>query len=120
MNARTKVYITCSLHGGFLQSLHKQGKGCPECADKTLTTKESIADFRKVHGDRYDYSKVDYVNSKTKVSIICPVHGEQRPSGHKRGLGCPSCAGNKTMTLQKVKTFVKSMVITMIILRLIM
>ena len=41
-----------------------------------LTTEDFIAMARDVHGDRYDYSKVEYVNSKTKVCIICPIHGE--------------------------------------------
>ena len=31
---------------------------------------------KKVHGDKYDYSKVEYVNTHTKVCIICPEHGE--------------------------------------------
>lgn len=44
-------------------------------------------------GDRYDYSKVEYVNAKTKVCIICPEHGEfwQTPNGHLNGKGCPKC-----------------------------
>ena len=46
------------------------------------------------HGNKYDYSKVEYINSTTKVCIICPIHGEfwQIPSGHVRGYGCPKCA----------------------------
>ena len=46
------------------------------------------------HGDKYDYSKVEYINSTTKVCIICKEHGEfwQTPHGHVRGQGCPKCA----------------------------
>ena len=49
------------------------------------------------HGDKYDYSKVEYINSTTKVCIICKEHGEfwQTPQGHVRGQGCPKCANIK-------------------------
>lgn len=43
---------------------------------KKLTTEEFIERARKIHGNKYDYSKVNYVNAKTKVCIICPIHGE--------------------------------------------
>ena len=51
----------------------------------------------KKHGDKYDYSKVEYVDSLTKVCIICPQHGEfwQTPQAHVRGNGCPICANKK-------------------------
>ncbi len=60
------------------------------------TTKEFIESARKIHGDKYDYSKVEYVNNSTKVCIICPEHGEfwQTPSNHVNGSrprGCPVC-----------------------------
>lgn len=59
-----------------------------------MTTEEFIQRAKAVHGDKYDYSKVKYVNNKTKVCIICPEHGhyEQVPSSHLRGHGCPICA----------------------------
>ena len=49
---------------------------------KKLTTIDFIIRAKEVHGDKYDYSKVEYVNNKTKVCIICPEHGEfwQRPA----------------------------------------
>ncbi len=43
---------------------------------KKLTTEQFIEKSRQVHGNRYDYSKVNYINSRTKVTIICPKHGE--------------------------------------------
>lgn len=54
-------------------------------------TENFIEQARKVHGDKYDYSKVDYVDANTLVSIICPNHGEfkQTPSSHLSGHGCP-------------------------------
>lgn len=59
------------------------------------TTEQAIADFRKVHGDRYDYSNVHYVNNYTKVQIICREHGvfEQQPRKHTVGNGCHYCGG---------------------------
>ena len=62
-----------------------------------LTTEEFIKKAQAVHGDRYDYSKVKYVNVKTNVSIICKVHGvfSQRPCHHIDGSGCPKCANER-------------------------
>ena len=70
-----------------------------------MNTIEFIKRSREVHGDRYDYSKVDYVNPKTKVCIICPEHGEfwQTPDSHLRGCECPRCAGRKKMTTEEHK-----------------
>lgn len=62
---------------------------------KRKTTSQFIAEAKAVHGDRYDYSKVDYKTNRDKVCIICPEHGEfwQRPSDHLSGkYGCPKCA----------------------------
>ena len=56
-----------------------------------------IEKSNKKHDNKYDYSKVEYVNSKTKVCIVCPEHGEfwQTPAAHVRGNGCPECANKK-------------------------
>lgn len=62
---------------------------------KRLTTEEFITRAREVHGDRYDYSLVKYVNNSTSVKIICPEHGmfEQAPNNHtSMKTGCPQCA----------------------------
>lgn len=60
---------------------------------KKLTTEEFIEKARKVHGDTYDYSKVTYTDSKTKVCIICSIHGKfwQTPAKHLQGQGCKQC-----------------------------
>ena len=57
------------------------------------TTEEFISEARAIHGDRYDYSLVDYVQSGKKVVIICPTHGQflKTPVGHLRGCGCNKC-----------------------------
>lgn len=61
---------------------------------KFSTTADFIEKARKIHGNKYDYSKVEYIDYKTKVCIICPIHGEfwQKPSNHLKGYGCTKCA----------------------------
>lgn len=71
------------------------GFGCPFCSKKhRWTTEEWVAVAQGVHGNKYDYSKVDYINSKTPVEIICPKHGlfTQIPTEHLSGKGCKFCA----------------------------
>jgi hypothetical protein len=60
---------------------------------KVSNTEEFIGKARKIHGDKYDYSKVNYINNRTKVCIICPIHGEfwQTPKEHLNKCGCFKC-----------------------------
>lgn len=102
IDMKTKVIIECPTHGVFMQTpnghIHTKS-GCPKCGKITAkkaitTTKETFIDKSgKIHNNLYDYSKVVYVNSKTKVTIKCPYHGdfEQLPTHHVRGVGCPKC-----------------------------
>lgn len=92
-----KVTIICPEHGEFEQTPdnHLQGNGCSKCSGKRKHTNESfIQKAKEIHGDTYDYSKVEYVNANTKVVIACEKHGyfEQGASAHLVGQGCPSCA----------------------------
>ena len=68
-----------------------------------LTTEQFIEKAIKVHSDRYDYSKVVYINSKTNVTIICPEHGEfeQQPADHLRGHSCSKCGSKDVNVLTK-------------------
>ena len=97
INSKTKVCIICPEHGEFWQTpdKHLYGQGCPICGNdkQKSNTEEFIRKANKIHSNKYDYSKVNYVNSHTKVCIICPEHGEfwQKPNGHLNGQGCPSC-----------------------------
>ena len=52
-----------------------------------------IEKAKNIHKDKYDYSRVEYIDSKTKICIICPIHGEfwQTPANHLKGDGCPKC-----------------------------
>jgi hypothetical protein len=99
INNKTKVCIICPEHGEFYQKPndHLSGKGCEKCAGRNLTTKEWIESAIKVHKQKYDYSKVEYINGKTKVCIICPEHGEfwQTPQDHLSKHGCPYCHESK-------------------------
>ena len=102
INNRTPVNIMCPTHGIFRQTpeVHLSGHGCPECANikraekNIMTTSEFIAKAKNIHGDKYDYSKVEYVKYDTPVTIICPEHGEfqQKPYIHLDGSGCQKCA----------------------------
>lgn len=58
-----------------------------------LTKDEFILRAKKINGDKYDYSKVEYINNRIKVVIVCPIHGEfkQTPSGHLEGKQCNLC-----------------------------
>ena len=115
VNSKTKILITCSIHGDFLQSpdKHLMGNGCIKCGYKKVWNKDNSKSFvikaKKIHGDKFDYSQVTYVNSKTKVIIVCPKHGEfnQVPSSHLMGAGCKKCATeiphNKLDTEQFIK-----------------
>ena len=99
-NNKTKVCIICPEHGEFWQtpSDHLNGKGCPQCAGNVRHDKDTFVEKAKhIHNDRYDYSKVEYVNAHTKVCIICPEHGEfwQTPNNHLNGNGCPLCKNRK-------------------------
>ncbi len=103
--AHEKVKIICPVHGLFFQSphCHLKGKSCKRCADEESSKKRSksssqfIKDAREVHGNRYDYSKTEYIRAKAKIKIICPVHGifKQRPNDHLNGCGCPICKSSK-------------------------
>ena len=63
--------------------------------------KKTIETFKieanEIHNNRYDYSKVDYINNQTKVIIVCKIHGDfyQIPSSHLSGSGCPHCNESK-------------------------
>lgn len=69
-----------------------------------LYQSEVIEQFINIHGDRYNYTKVNYINDNTKVTIICSIHGEfeQTPSNHKRGQNCPKC-NNRKLSLNDIK-----------------
>jgi hypothetical protein len=109
VNNDTKVTIICKKHGKFDQEpvRHLQGHGCTECGGTMKKTTEQFKEEALLvpkHQDKsYNYSLVDYVNSKTEVTIICKTHGnfDQTPSNHLSGYGCQKCAGNMKKTTEQ-------------------
>lgn len=98
-----KVKIKCKTHGLFEQSpdSHSRGNGCPECVGLKKHTSESFIEKAiDIHGNKYDYSYVEYTGNRNKVIIVCPEHGEYQitPSNHLKGIGCSFCSGKKKHT----------------------
>ena len=99
----SKVKVKCNIHNYEFEIAAGDllnGHGCPKCKSdnakkQAYTNEQFITQAKLIHDNKYDYSKVEYINSKTKVCIICPEHGEfwQIPANHLRGTGCPKCSG---------------------------
>ena len=70
---------------------------------RTKTTEQFIIDAKKIHGDKYDYSLVEYEKAIIKVKIICTIHGifEQSPNDHLSGHGCSKCFGDNQRILKQ-------------------
>lgn len=102
-NNKTKVKIICHKHGIFEQRPigHINSKnGCPDCYGNLKSNVfEFIDKSINIHGDKYDYSLVKYINDKEKVTIICHKHGEfyQTPNTHLSGHGCFTCANKNDL-----------------------
>lgn len=105
VSAKTKVIITCKIHGDFTitPNKHLSGGGCQVCgrnkiiAANTKTNEDFLNEAHEVHGELYDYSKFINVKRSEKITIICKAHGEfkQTISNHLSGQGCPTCAKNE-------------------------
>lgn len=111
VNSKIKINIICPKHGEFHQTpnSHLQGQGCPKCVGLNKTNDEWIDEARAIHHDKYDYSNVIYINAKTKINIICPIHGEfsQTPSAHLDGHGCPKCGNLSSIAEDEIFNFLK-------------
>jgi hypothetical protein len=126
-NAYTKIDIICKEHGIFSirPTDHKKSE-CSLCSlgykkNNNISEKEFIEKAKYVHGDKYDYSKTKYINSRNKVIITCKNHGDfnQKAESHLRGRGCPNCIkskgennielylNSKNILYEKQKTFKK-------------
>lgn len=93
-----KGKIICKEHGPFYQVLVDHtfsAHGCPVCAGSKKHTVESFSEKgKKIHGDKYDYSKVEYKNNKIAVTLICKTCEAEfkiRPDAHINGKGCSKC-----------------------------
>lgn len=111
----SKIKIICPIHGGFYATPHNHlnGKICRKCWAESLKhnrrahfrkwTKELFVENAKaIHGEKYNYSKVNFQGIGKKVTIICPIHGEfsQVAKSHLNGCGCAKC-GKLTSTAKK-------------------
>jgi hypothetical protein len=122
-NSNATVTATCSIHGDFeLQAKNlRKGRGCQSCGyssgynklaeTRKLMVSDSATFITKaigVHGERYDYSKVNYTRSAERVSILCKLHGnfEQQANNHLSGQGCPECGveANRQRAIERGST----------------
>lgn len=104
-NSSSKLRITCSKHGEFIQDVtsHKHGQGCPKCGRErislSLTTpwEEVLKSFRETHKDEYEYTPESYTLLETPMEMFCKKHGrfEQTPKNHRGGSGCPVCNSSR-------------------------
>lgn len=94
------VTARCPVHGDITRRADAflEGRDCRLCADnkQRYSRDEFIAKAKEIHGDKYDYSKIEYINNDTAVTIICPIHGRFTliAGNHirkKKAGGCPKC-----------------------------
>lgn len=113
------IIIICPIHGEFEQTSYAhfgvRSSKCPTCAKQLGTSKRKstlenfIIQAKKIHNNKYDYSLVEYKNTNTKVSIICPIHGKftQQPADHISGHGCFKCGHTETGGILTTAQFVE-------------
>jgi len=111
---KSKVTIVCRQHGPFEQSPtdHLSGRGCKKCSFKEMAERQRqppskfIERARLAHGDKYDYSLVEYTTARRPVTIVCPKHGpfEQVPDRHLKS-GCRKCADEALPGAYSTKRF---------------
>lgn len=109
-NTKSKVDISCAIHGVFSQFAgdHMAGSGCPNCANK-LKQSEVIKRFIGIHGNAFDYSKVKYLSSTDKILISCLECANDfwtTPDTHFKGAGCPHCSLEKRWGGYNTKRFI--------------
>jgi hypothetical protein len=114
--AHTKVLIHCKIpgHEPFWQkpNTHLNGCGCKRCGKlnsikaSKLTTEKFIEKAIVIYGDKYDYTNSIYIDSHSKIEILCKVPGHdpfwQTPNNHLNNHGCQKC-GNLLTRAQKIK-----------------
>jgi hypothetical protein len=109
VNQDVPILIICKEHGEFYQipNKHFAGHGCQKCSGSYMDLKYFIEKSRVLHGDKYNYDQVNYVNNKTKIVIVCSKHGsfDQIPSNHLLGRGCRLCgAEERSIKMRKPRT----------------
>jgi len=107
INNNTKIKIICPEHGEFYQRPrgHLSGDKCKKCGFNHTSKEDFLKKAKEIHGDKYDYSKIDYKSISVSIKIKCNTHGifEQTPSTHiLKKSGCPKCYGNKKLTTDEI------------------
>ena len=115
IDSKTKVRITCKIHGDFEQipNSHLRKRGCPKCGllknkiINPLNMNKFINNANIKHNNLYTYKNIIYIDSQTKVRITCKIHGdfEQTPNYHIQGGGCSKC--NKSKGELKILNYLK-------------
>lgn len=103
-----KITVTCPVHGNWdiLPTNHLAGNGCLKCFKEALpkTKDQFILDAIQMHGDKFDYSEVNYKTTHDKIKILCRICGYsfyQNTKSHISGTGCPSCSKNQRYTTKE-------------------
>jgi hypothetical protein len=108
INAHVKLTIICPVHGDFKQrpQEHLKGYRCSKCLNKIDCKEKFIEKAIEIHGDKYDYSLIDYKKSQNKIKILCKKHNiifEQTPNNHiSKKHNCPEC-GRLARRLARIK-----------------
>lgn len=115
VNNHTKLKLVCKEHGPFTKDFAHllRGQGCPKCHKQNISKNhaKSFEDYKteasKLHKGKYIYLN-DYVNSKSKITIICPKHGEfkQEAESHLQGHGCPICGNEISNAEEEIFNFI--------------
>lgn len=117
INSRDSIIIECKKHGKFEQNayVHSKGSGCSDCIsdkfreNRKLSKEDIIKKFIEKHGDKYNYSLMEYTGlNSSKIKIICPSHGifTQYPKNHIK-YGCSGCSNNKKYTAESLLDNIK-------------
>lgn len=122
-NQHEVVEWSCKKHGVFKASLRNvlSGSGCKFCSRESSARSRSkganhyIPLLKEIHGDFFDYSKSIFSNSKDKIVVSCPTHGDFTVlvSNHLKGKGCRKCANQRlsetrSMTLEYASNRLKA------------
>lgn len=115
IDSHTPMRVICLEHGEFWATpknlLHHECRRCSykkRALKNELTTEDFINKAKIIHGNKYDYSDVEYKGTKTPVVIKCLKHGyfSQKPNDHLSGKGCPMC--NESHLERKVKDILEN------------
>ena len=117
IGGKDKFKVICKIHGPFettYQSFINNAKqkevvfGCPKCAGRNRTNEDVINDAKAIHGDKYDYSLVNYQGANKKFTIVCKLHGSFEKTYHSHislKTGCAKCGDQRKKRKPKFSNF---------------